>query len=271
MTDSDSIEPRPSWDGRGSRHEAGDSSDLSDAILDVWRERANKARAAGEQREQELVELQARYDELAAINAELRANVDIYQSDIAARERELDAERLKSMQLAAGLDFRTRERDDARRFGEEAATRYNALLSDSQKYTLTCAFCGHEYPPGTPPTQHEALTAHVHACEKHPLRAELDARERRIAELERLAALGEAAVSRLDAFAASQARRDHLSDKLAIVADDIRRTARILGLLDEKDRAAIAAAKWKPEAAARLMELLLRPTPGDIILDRESK
>lgn len=34
---------------------------------------------------------------------------------------------------------------------------------------LTCAFCGEEYPTGTPATQHEALTAHVYACKVHPL------------------------------------------------------------------------------------------------------
>lgn len=39
---------------------------------------------------------------------------------------------------------------------------------------LTCAFCGEEYPPGTPASQHERLTAHVKVCAKHPLRAEIE-------------------------------------------------------------------------------------------------
>lgn len=34
---------------------------------------------------------------------------------------------------------------------------------------LRCAFCGEAYPPGTPPSQHEALTAHVYDCRAHPL------------------------------------------------------------------------------------------------------
>jgi NTP pyrophosphatase (non-canonical NTP hydrolase) len=42
--------------------------------------------------------------------------------------------------------------------------------------SLTCAFCGAIYPPGTPTSQHELLTAHVKKCEKHPL-------NQRIAEL----------------------------------------------------------------------------------------
>jgi hypothetical protein len=35
---------------------------------------------------------------------------------------------------------------------------------------LTCAFCGHAYPPGTPASQHELLTRHVMQCSSHPLR-----------------------------------------------------------------------------------------------------
>ena len=36
---------------------------------------------------------------------------------------------------------------------------------------LTCAYCGQAYPPGTPESNHEALSAHIQVCEKHPLRA----------------------------------------------------------------------------------------------------
>lgn len=39
----------------------------------------------------------------------------------------------------------------------------------SQIVTLTCAFCGKEYPAGTPATKHKALTEHIFKCEKHPL------------------------------------------------------------------------------------------------------
>jgi hypothetical protein len=35
---------------------------------------------------------------------------------------------------------------------------------------LTCVFCGMVYPPGTPPSNHAALVAHVQECPKHPLR-----------------------------------------------------------------------------------------------------
>jgi hypothetical protein len=37
--------------------------------------------------------------------------------------------------------------------------------------TLTCVFCGTAYPPGTPPSQHQALYEHIKVCPKHPMRA----------------------------------------------------------------------------------------------------
>ncbi len=45
---------------------------------------------------------------------------------------------------------------------------------------VTCVYCAHEFPHGTPASQAEQLTAHVKVCEKHPVRAA----EARIAELE---------------------------------------------------------------------------------------
>jgi hypothetical protein len=35
---------------------------------------------------------------------------------------------------------------------------------------LTCVYCGHEYPEGTPPHGSQILTDHIKICEKHPLR-----------------------------------------------------------------------------------------------------
>lgn len=40
---------------------------------------------------------------------------------------------------------------------------------------LTCVYCGHEYPQGTPAAGSDVLTAHIKVCEKHPMRkAEAD-------------------------------------------------------------------------------------------------
>ena len=49
---------------------------------------------------------------------------------------------------------------------------------------LTCAHCGHEFPPGTPTSNHAALTAHGMDCPKSPLVAQ---RNRLLKGLERIA------------------------------------------------------------------------------------
>lgn len=36
--------------------------------------------------------------------------------------------------------------------------------------TLTCVYCGMEYPEGTPPYGAKILTDHIKVCEKHPMR-----------------------------------------------------------------------------------------------------
>lgn len=35
---------------------------------------------------------------------------------------------------------------------------------------VTCVYCGHEYPTGTPTSQNKLLTEHIKVCEKHPMR-----------------------------------------------------------------------------------------------------
>lgn len=40
---------------------------------------------------------------------------------------------------------------------------------DVQKQNVvTCVWCGHEYPTGTPRKQHDLLYAHAMKCPKHP-------------------------------------------------------------------------------------------------------
>lgn len=62
---------------------------------------------------------------------------------------------------AADLKTRTEEREEARDWVRRITTAARVL---------TCAFCGEAYPPGTPTDNHEALTAHVRVCAKHPMR-----------------------------------------------------------------------------------------------------
>ncbi len=58
------------------------------------------------------------------------------------------------------------ERDEAREWVER--------LTKEQR-TLTCVYCGHEYPPGSPSHGANVLTEHIKVCEKHPMREVLDA------------------------------------------------------------------------------------------------
>ena len=85
--------------------------------------------------------------------------------------------------LTAQLAAMTAERDEARKFGEHAAGEYNKLLAE--KRILRCAFCDTEYPPDTPPSQSEALTAHVKVCPQHPMRAVEAERDALIHDIER--------------------------------------------------------------------------------------
>jgi hypothetical protein len=39
-----------------------------------------------------------------------------------------------------------------------------------ERNTLTCVYCGMEYPEGTPPHGSQILTDHIKICEKHPMR-----------------------------------------------------------------------------------------------------
>ena len=53
---------------------------------------------------------------------------------------------------------------------------------------VTCVYCGHEYPDGTPTSQDEKLTEHIKVCKKHPMREleqQLAAANARVAELEK--------------------------------------------------------------------------------------
>ena len=43
---------------------------------------------------------------------------------------------------------------------------------------LTCVYCGHEYPQGSPTWGHKVLTDHIAECEKHPMRAVILERDR---------------------------------------------------------------------------------------------
>ena len=79
--------------------------------------------------------------------------------------------------LRAQVEALTAERDEARDWVRRIT---------AEQRTLTCVYCGHAYPPGTPAHGSPVLTAHIAACEKHPLRivtAERDAANKELVSL----------------------------------------------------------------------------------------
>lgn len=40
----------------------------------------------------------------------------------------------------------------------------------SENNVITCVYCGHQYPDGTPAAKHASLTEHIKTCDKHPMR-----------------------------------------------------------------------------------------------------
>lgn len=58
-----------------------------------------------------------------------------------------------------------------------ADARKAAVAAEAAR-TLTCVYCGHEYPQATPAWGDKALTDHIAKCEKHPMRSVIEDRDR---------------------------------------------------------------------------------------------
>jgi hypothetical protein len=55
---------------------------------------------------------------------------------------------------------------------------------DTSNTVLTCVYCGHKYPKGTPAAKHKLLTAHIARCKAHPMRAVIIQRDKLLEALE---------------------------------------------------------------------------------------
>ena len=64
----------------------------------------------------------------------------------------------------------TKERDEAREW---------VAKLQRKNQTLTCVYCGKEYPPGSPTHGAPVLTEHIRVCDKHPMR-EVEAQRDRL-------------------------------------------------------------------------------------------
>lgn len=56
----------------------------------------------------------------------------------------------------------------ARRFRGTFEKGFNLNVKECR--VLTCVYCGHEYPQGTPASGDNVLTDHIQQCEKHPMK-----------------------------------------------------------------------------------------------------
>jgi hypothetical protein len=66
---------------------------------------------------------------------------------------------------------------------------------------LTCVYCGHEYPDGTPSWNSQALTDHIKICEKHPMRqAEAKIKKLRAALIGLIGAVDKAELEKMEAL-----------------------------------------------------------------------
>jgi hypothetical protein len=105
----------------------------------------------------------------------LRARVGEQAESIATLRRELSDAKGRDLNRKRACQMLTKQLDDERT-KPDALAAAKARIAELEAEcvagrTLTCAFCGQAYPPGTPGSQHELLTAHVAKCEKHPMRA----------------------------------------------------------------------------------------------------
>lgn len=70
-----------------------------------------------------------------------------------------------------------------------AAFKPDSVVESEQHVVLTCVYCGHAYPPGTPAAMHPILTEHIAQCDKHPMMAVVHERDRLRKALEFIAEL----------------------------------------------------------------------------------
>ena len=145
--------------------------------LRAERERADKATL-------EALELKQRGRSLELVSADAIRERDELAACLRSANALVDAMRKERDDLAAAnvaankrIEALEHERDEAREWVRK-------MMRETQ--TLTCVYCGHAYPPGTPTHGSEVLTAHIEQCERHPARRLVLERDAARAELARL-------------------------------------------------------------------------------------
>jgi hypothetical protein len=86
---------------------------------------------------------------------------------VPVREGELDSLRAQLISARSEADALRAQLGEAVKEREEARDWVRRMHRETQ--VLTCVYCGKSYPPRTPASGSEALTAHIKVCPKHPL------------------------------------------------------------------------------------------------------
>lgn len=111
------------------------------------------------------------------LNAEVgrleRAN-RILASEGDQLRRDLDKERPRCCECIDALTRISEENTLLKSKIAEAQKWFAKYADRKNQVTLTCAYCGEEYPPDTPASQGTALYQHIKQCEKHPMKKLLD-------------------------------------------------------------------------------------------------
>lgn len=103
----------------------------------------------------------------------MRTQRDLYMAETIRLREELAGLEQKFATMADRCVRESNAKVEAREFAEKAAQQYNELLAASQ--VVTCAYCGEQYPRGTPRHGDGALDAHIKICAQHPVQKLLGA------------------------------------------------------------------------------------------------
>jgi len=110
----------------------------------------------------------------------LQAESQQWQSYGMARNEQLVECRARLESKSLGLELRNRgindmagqvvdlQAENARLRAEIERLQRERMAIQASERALTCVYCGHVYPPGTPTTNHQLLRDHVAVCPQHP-------------------------------------------------------------------------------------------------------
>ncbi len=97
----------------------------------------------------------------------VHASLDQYQLVETGGDAGLSDDALQLFRHFTEVPLELKVADD----GEVVGCKVTQAFPENEPSVVTCVYCGHEYPEGTPTAKHELLTSHIKICEKHPLRA----------------------------------------------------------------------------------------------------